>query len=263
MSFSEFAFERDAFSASSAISTPTVVIPRAILPIRRGNPAWVRDAHIGEVGGSLTKEDSLTEGREPYAAMLLREFQAMRGSLYTKKPGTLVHAENLMLARFHAAVWWRTPEKLRANMTPRRSDERLGYWVRLLNVPVQANEPTQVIRERCAAHYPLPSTAPSPDAVYTAVSDLLGEALSDIVYTRGTNLDNPPADTYWPGINPGPPADDLGHGTWSSSRANIVVQVRRPPSMNEAQFNHLVSVQLHQLLDRMLKATATFEVVEV
>jgi hypothetical protein len=228
----------------------------------RGNPAWARDAHIGEVGGSLSKEDSKTEGQESAPAMWLREIRAMRGSLYTTKPATLVHIENVMMARFFGAVWSRTPEKFRANLSPARSDERLPYWVKFLSIPVQPSDPKQTIRARASAHYRI-ANGPTIAGIRSAVSDLLGDAFVDVVYTPGASLSAPPANTFWPGINPGPASHDLGNGTWTSPRAHIEVEVTRPPGMSEATFANLVNVQLHQLLDRMLPGRNTFAYDEV
>jgi hypothetical protein len=257
--FAEYAIGEEGIGFTDSVSVPA---SPALLSIRKGNPCWSREAEIGDVGGDLNKEDSKTEGQEPYAAMVLRELRAMRGSLYSKKFGTYVHAENLARARFYAAVYWRTPEKFRANLTPSRSDERLPYWVNLLAIPVQAGDSKNTIRARAAAHYRA-ANGPTDPGIRDALTELLGDAFVGVVYTRGTDLDTPPATTYWPGINPGPASHDLGNGTWTSSRATIEVQVQRPSGMTPAAFNNLINVQLFQLLDRMLRATNDFTVTEV
>src|SRR5687767_151807 len=140
-----------------------------------GLPAWSREAAIGDYAGSLDKRASSTEGIEPYAYGVYRELQAMRGSAYTTRTGTLVHVENLAIARMHAAVCLRAPEKIRANANPGRSDEKLDYWVEVLNVPVRDADQRWQIRERCAAHYKA-AKGPTLSNVVEAVSALLGDA---------------------------------------------------------------------------------------
>src|SRR5690242_9431915 len=99
-----------------------------------GYPAWSRIAAIGDYGGSLDKRTSETEGENTYVVAVYRDIQNQRGSAYTKEAGTLVHCETLALARTMAVIFFRNPEKLRANATPARSDERLDYWATVLGI---------------------------------------------------------------------------------------------------------------------------------
>src|ERR1041384_1219880 len=93
-----------------------------------GSPAWTREAAIGDYGGDPGKRACKTESVVPFAYQVYRELQAQRGSAYSARTsGTLVHAENLALARLFAAIFFRHPEKLRANAVPSGSDERLSY----------------------------------------------------------------------------------------------------------------------------------------
>jgi hypothetical protein len=212
---------------------------------------------IGDYGGDLEKEDSRTEGRTPYAAHILGELQGLRGTAYTTTPGRLVDAENIALARFLAATGPRTAEKLRANATPARSDERLSYWQKFLAVPSKLGEPKWRLRHKVAAHY-RSSEGPTREAVIAALQDILGDAFVDATWEEGATLSAPPFPTYWPTVNPGPD-DGLGGGTWLSTRAHLFVEVIIPVGMTEGELLTLVNVDMQALLDRMLPAWATFD----
>jgi hypothetical protein len=224
--------------------------------------AWGRNARdaaaIGDYGGDPEKEDSATEGELPYAAAILLDLQKRRGSAYTKTTGTLVDAENLALARMLAATGPRQAEKLRANATPRRADEKLDWWRRVLAVPVKPGEPRWRVRQKVAAHYRL-TDGPTLGTVRGALEGLLGDAFVDMSWDEGSTLSVPPTPTYWPGVNPGSPADSLGGGTWLSTRCHLFVQVQIPSNMTFGSFLTLVNVDLKALLDRMLPAWATFD----
>lgn len=222
-----------------------------------GYPAWSRRAAIGDYGGSLDKEDSVTEAEEPYAAQWYRELHAMRGSGFTQSPYTLVDAENIAIARMSAAVWSRMPEKVRANATPLRADEKLENWVLVLNVPTQADDQRWQIRERCVASYKS-SQGPTAQGIVDSLSDLLGETFVDATWQTGADLATPPTITYWPGVNAGPATYSLGGGAWFSERSHLTVQVTPPASSGLSEFYNLMNVQMFQLLDTLLPCWATF-----
>lgn len=227
-----------------------------------GSPAWTREGAIGDYGGATDKRASETEGTTPYAATVYRELQAQRGSAYSKDTGNLVHVENLALARTLSAVWFRLPERYRANALPHTSDERLEYWATVLGIPF-SGVPRWRVRQLCAAHYRA-TLGPTLDNVTQAVSALLGDAFVQVSTTVGTDLDNPPDPTKWPGVNPGGDATALsdpavaGQGSWFSTRCHLVVEMTQPSGMSDAEFINLRDVQLTGLLDRMLPAWATF-----
>lgn len=218
-----------------------------------GKPAWSRDAAIGDYGGALDKRESATEGKMPYAYAVYRELVAMRGSAYTSLPGTLVYCQNLAKARLLAYVWFRLPEKLRANSLPAHADDGLDYWVEALAVPVKPSDKKWQKRQRCAAHYKALTDTTLP-AIQTALSDLLGDVYVDATFSTGGDMSTPPDYTYWPGVNTGPTSYDLGGGTWVSVRCHLFVEVTRPAGMTLGEFNQLMGVQLPQLLDRLLPA---------
>jgi hypothetical protein len=222
-----------------------------------GSPAWSRDASIGDYGGELLKEDCTAEADEPYAAMWLRELHAMRGSAYTTKAGTLVDAENVAIARYFGSVFSRTPEKFRANATPARADERIPYWATVLAVPNKPTDPTWLVRKRCAAHFKAAQDQ-TLDNVTAAVSDLLGDAFVEVHTYEGTDLDTPPTNTYWPGVNPGDPTFSLGGGAWMSPRSHVWIETAIPAGMSVSDYQALIRVQLNALLDPWLPAHATF-----
>jgi len=224
--------------------------------VPHGLPAWSRQAAIGDYDGDPLKRSSDTEGATPYAASIYNDLQGARGSAYSKSRETLVHCENLALARFWSAIAFRTPEKVRANATPARSDEKLPEWVEILGIPVNESDPKWLVRQRCVAHYRA-ALGPTYNNVYTACSDLLGDLFVGLNVIVGTDLDNPPSITFWPGVNPGPASYSIGHGAWVSERSHITVLVSTAITQDPSLLD-LLNVQLFQLLDRMLPAKCTF-----
>lgn len=222
-----------------------------------GKPPWTRECNIGDYGGDPNKENSLSEGDRPYAAVLVKELQGMRGSAYTTLPNTLVHCENLALARLFAWLYFRMPEKVAANSKPGRSDEKLGYWVDVLNISTRPDEPKWSIRKKCAAKYTA-AKGPTYQTIRDALIELLGDFFTELHTLYGTLASAPPTITYWPGVNPGPASHDLGGGAWLSERCHLWVELRMPADSELPRFYQLVNVDMFQLLDTMLPAWATF-----
>jgi hypothetical protein len=228
-----------------------------------GKPAWSRAAAIGDYGGALDKRASDTEGSAPYAWFVYCELRNLRGSAYSKQlGGTLVHCENLAAARVLAYRCFRAPEKFACNaQQPATSDEGLPYWVKVLAVPSSPTDQKWQLRQRCAAHFKA-SAELNLATIRTALQDLLGDVYVDASFTEGTDLANPPTQTFWPGVNPGDPLTDLGGGAWSSERSHLWVQVQQPPGMTLGEYTQLINVQGVQLLDRILPAYCTFTLSE-
>jgi hypothetical protein len=214
-------------------------------------------ASFADYGGDPNKEDSDTEGDQPYAWGWYREILAMQGSAYTTDRDTLVHAENLATARQHAALYSRLPEKRVANSLPGRSDEKLPYWVDVLRVRVRDGEPGHEVRRRAAIKYRSART-PTVQNVEESVSALLGDTFVALHRIEGTSLDDPPGNTFWSGVNPGDPGIDLGGGAWMSERCHYAIEVQKPSDVELARFHDLVNVQLTDMLDGMLPAWATW-----
>ncbi len=214
------------------------------------------DGAIGDYDGATDKMASIREGLRPYAFLWYKELQAARGSAYTTKRSTLVHAENLAMARM--CGWLnRQAEKLPANSLPATADEKLEYWVKVLGIRTSASDERWRIRQRCAAKYQA-SVGPTATAIDNALATLLGDSFVQTHRQVGTTLASPPAITYWPGVNPGPSSHDLGDGAWLSERAHLVVEVQQS-SLDLSQFLRLVNVDMFELLDRMLPAWVTFD----
>ncbi len=225
-----------------------------------GKPAWSREAAIGDYGGALDKRDSHTEGTVPYAWFCYRELIAIRGSAYSGElGGTLVHCENLALARVLAHRSFRCPEKFAANALPGSADEGLDYWVKVLAVPSKPTDQKWELRKRCAAHYRA-VTSVTLSAIRSALQDLLGDIYVDATFNEGADLATPPLITYWPGENPGDSSFSLGGGMWASERSHLFVEVQHPSGISLADLDQLINVQAFALLDRMLPAYATFSV---
>lgn len=234
-------------------ATPTT--PYNITIVVYGN--YGNDRQIGDYGGDTEKTDNESEAVEPYAAQWYRELHASRGSAYTTKPYGLVDVENIALSRIMSGIFSRTPEKYSANATPAHAAERLAYWVNVLGVPNNPDDPEYVLRQRCAAHFKS-ALGPSLANVNTAISELLGDAFVGIDVHKGTDLDNPPVPTFWPaGADDGGTYSIGGH-TWFSRRAHIRINVIQPSGVGLTQFRQLMDVQLFQLLDRILPAWVTW-----
>jgi hypothetical protein len=218
---------------------------------------WLALPQIGTYGGDPDKEDSATEADVPYAAIIYQDLQGMRGSAYTTRPGTLVHAENLALARFWGYFAYRLPEKVRANAVPSRSDEGLGYWVNVLGVQTRPDDERWLLRQRASVAYRV-STGPTYDTVQQALRDLLGEHYVAIHVQDNLPLTTPPNPTCWPGVNTGSPSYDIGGGAWYSRRSHLVVQTQKLPGQSDEDFLRLVNVDMFTMLDRLLPAHMTF-----
>jgi hypothetical protein len=243
-----------------------------------GNPSWSRDRDIGHYGAALDKQNSKTEGRTPYAWVFYLEYRGARGSGYAGWDGTktsLVHAENLALARSQAGRW-RAADRLRFNALPLTSDEALDGWIERLAVERYEEDTRHDVRQRCGAKYAA-SAGNARATVDDALMRLLGKAdettLRGGKFVRcwrqqGSDLANPPTRTYWPVINPGPAINSLGGGTWFSDRARLTVEVT-PDGMftvlsdgsttPNAKFLKIMNVHLFRLLDRMLPIWSEFD----
>lgn len=225
-----------------------------------GDAAWSRGRRIGHYGGALDKVDCRTE-EVPYAFIAYNELRAMRSSAYSTETGNLVDAENVAIARSSAARF-RAGEKLATNGTPLTSDERLEYWVEVLDVPFHPGDTRQEIRARCSAFYKLAEGATEPN-VDLAIAELLGNNFVRTWRARGTDLANPPPQTFALFTDgevqtAGLTAYTLGSGVWLSERAHLTVEVQLLEHQTLGEFLRMMNVDLFQLLDRMLPSDMTF-----
>jgi len=223
-----------------------------------GRSAISAFADVGDYGGAPDKRDSETEGSTPYAWLWYQELQALRGSAYSTAAGALVNVENLALGRLFGWVWSRLPEALWCNSTPLRSDARLGYWASVLGIRQRDGEQPYETRRKCAAKYRL-TTGPTEANVDAAIEELMGSRFVSTIKSVGADLATPPAITYWPTINPGPAAYDLGAGCWASERAHLGVLLVKPEDAELSTFLQLANVDLFDLLDGLLPCWATFD----
>jgi hypothetical protein len=222
----------------------------------QGAAPWLRGRRAAHYGGATDKRDADRE-IVPYAWSWYRQLQLMRGSAYTTKRASLVHAETLCIARVFAGLT-RAAERRECNAQPITADERLAYWVTVLAVPVAPDDTRQDARLRCAAKYQAAHGATAA-AVDAACARLLGDSFVRTWRFRGADIDSPPDQTFWPGINAGPSSHDLGGGAWSSARARLIVETRRVPGQSEAEYQRLVGLNLFQMLDPMIDSHAAFD----
>ena len=216
---------------------------------------WLPEARIGDYDGAPDKVDCSTE-IEPYAWLWYQEFTAMLGSAFTAAQSGIVHAKKLTLARFEAGKT-RACERARANSVPSTSDDCLGLWVQALAIPFRESDQKWEIRQRCAAKFK-GSLGATQSNIDDSLRELLGDRFVTTLHQSGVDLDNPPYLTFWPGVNPGPLAMDLGGGCWSSERAHITVIVTKPAPSQLSDFLYQMNVTLYQHLDRLLPAKCTF-----
>jgi hypothetical protein len=181
----------------------------------------------------------------------------MRGSAYTQSATSLVHVENLAIARFFCGIF-RAAERLKCNALPGHASDSLPEWGTVLAVPQLGDEDDWQLRTRLATRFKLFGT-PTRASVETAVRDLLGAAFSSIVYSEGCLLSTPPDMTYWPAGEVGPEEYDLGGGTWMSRRAHVLVYVTEDLGITTEAFQYLCQYQLMDLLRVMLPAHATYD----
>jgi hypothetical protein len=219
---------------------------------------WGPRRTIADYGGSRRKRNDLTEHPVPYAAQIYRDLQQQRGGAYTTARGSFVHAENMALARFWASMAYRSPDRFRANLSPSGASDSLDYWSKFLKVGRRAGESEDFWRERMRVHYRAGSRPATYENLRQDCSDLLGDAFVGItLYT--SDLQTPSANTYWPGINDGPPSFNIGGGTWISDRAKVTINVTQPGGMTQGEYDDLVNVRLFDLLDRACPAWVTVQ----
>jgi hypothetical protein len=229
----------------------------------QGRPTWSRQRRIGHYGGAIDKQNSDTEGVTPYAWGWYRTMVASRGSKYSGQPEGLVHAENFAIARGFAAAS-RASERLRTNSLPTTAAEAIDRWAFITDTLRREGDTLQDLRLRCAAKYQTARGNTDRD-VDEAIERLLGRSFVRTWRQTGpglpdgnTDLSSPPTQTFWPGINPGPAAYDLGGGAWLSERCHLVVEVQRIDGQSQRDFLELMNVDLFRLLDRMLPSYASF-----
>jgi hypothetical protein len=85
----------------------------------------------------------------------------------------------------------------------------------------------------------------------------LGPLFVGITFNHDGEFETPPANTYWPGINPGPDSYDLGGGAWISERAQIIINAERPGGMSVAEYQAIMNGDLFELVDRLIPAWCT------
>ena len=215
------------------------------------------DRSIGDYGGSVAKKSDVTEHPIPYAASIYRDLQTQRGSAYSTKTGTLVHAENVAISRLFSATSFRLPDKLQNNASgPLKADEGLEYWARSLKLQQRDGESREAFRARASLHRRL-SKGATYDNLRDEISTLLGDAFVGVTLNHDGNFETPPTSTYWPVINPGAGDYDLGGGSWYSERAQIIINAQQPGGMPANEFNSLMNEDLFELVDRLIPAWCT------
>lgn len=214
------------------------------------------NATIGDYDGAFDKEDSITEGAEPYAYQWYRMYEAMLGDGFTTARRGLVHAKKLALSRMQAGLQ-RTGERALANSIPATADECLEAWAQVLSVPLREGSERWRVRQQCAVKFQT-NRGPTASDIDAALKSILGELYVESIRQNANPLSAPPSQTYWPGGTPGVTSLALGGYAWFSERAHLTVRVRYPQAGDEADFFRLMNVDLFQYLDRRLPATANF-----
>jgi hypothetical protein len=214
------------------------------------------NATIGAYDGAFDKEDSNTEGDEPYAYSWYQSYSAMLGDGFSTARRGLVHAKKLALARLQAGLQ-RCAERALANSIPETADECLEAWAKVLAVPLRDGAERWRVRQQCAVKFQT-GRGPTAGDIDAALQSILGDLYVETIRQNANPLSSPPAQTYWPGGTPGPMSVALGGYAWFSERASLTVRVTYPPAGDESSFFQRVNVDLFQYLDRRLPATAQF-----
>lgn len=257
-----------AHDTGMAMATVKVLSPEVII-IRRFNnvgdlangrvtitvSGWPRGSRIGHYDGAIDKENATRETGS-YAFDWYNEYTAALGSGFTPERTGLVHCRKLALSRLEASVQ-RAAEKVNANSHPNTADDMLGEWVEILKAHLSGEETRQEIRQLCAAKF-IAATGNDRASIDALCQRLLGQYFVGVTRIYGVNLDTPPTNTFWPGINPSLPTYDLGGGTWYSERSTLLLQVNRPSGTVDAAFDKLLNVDVFLELDRTLPAWANF-----
>jgi hypothetical protein len=214
------------------------------------------NAAIGDYDGALDKEDSITEGDEPYAYQWYRNYEAMLGDGFTTARRGLVHAKKLALSRMQAGLQ-RTAERVLANSIPATADECLESWAKVLAVPLRDGAERWKVRQQCAVKFQT-NRGPTSSDIDAALGSILGDLYVESIRQNANPLETPPSQTFWPSGTPGPSSMALGGYAWFSERSHLTVRVTYPRAGDESEFFQRVNVDLFQYLDRRLPATANF-----
>lgn len=211
-----------------------------------------------DYGGDLNKKDSKTEGYTAYAHAVLKMLQAGLGNAFTTDSGTWITLRNIAWARAISYVHWRLSEKVESNAVPETADEKLAYWIRILNVTPRPFDTKADLRRKAGARFRANIQHAHTD-LFTAVESVINPMLVTIHQNEGTDLETPPEPTYWPDGDAGPAGYDLGGGTWLSARSHVWCEVNLDTSISEQQALSKLNGDLFDELDWRLPAWCTFD----
>lgn len=216
-------------------------------------------AALGSYGAHERKKDSKREGSETYAWQWYQYFTEALGSAYDTSPGTVVSWGNIAKARAYGTSQ-RISEMLAASATPDGADAKLDMWSAVLGVP-QAGRTRAELRADCEELGRFPE-APTHAFLTAGISRILGRegTLVSITSDKGT-IAAPPTGTYGPGFETGDPDYDMGEGVWSSPRGRLIITVQPRYGLTLASMLNKVNRPLAFFLDRVIRATSTWEVV--
>lgn len=263
--------DAQAGGATAAVATPEITSPTSVT-VRRTNVSGTavsgevtltltgrfEPRRIGHYGAALDKKDTVTE-QVPFAYWYYRELQAGRGSAFQRRTDNLyVHGENFAIARA-CAFQHRQSEALSANSTARTAFARLPRYQRDFALPYREGETTQELRQRAAAFEEAPRRNDRA-IIEGQLETLLGRLLVKVWwFDQSTALSASPTPTFWPGVNPGPTAYDLGGGAWMSARAHVVVEVLPPSDVELRRYLELLNGDMFRLLSDRLPDDMTFD----
>lgn len=214
---------------------------------------------IYDYGGQLDKTDCTTE-TTPYSWSTYQFLRSDRGSLYSQQQSGLVHLENLAIARAEAARL-RDGERVASNSNPLTATEKQDEWRRVLGVSARATDTPDRLRARMKAAL-IARRGNSQMLVEKACKALLGDLFVQFIRNHTADLTNPPNPTYGDGLETGPAEFDMGAGVWRSARNDLRVELTIPGGYSYSQFS-TASAELYELLDNMLPATVTFQIVRL
>lgn len=160
-------------------------------------------------------------GRRSTCKVIYQSLKSQLGTAYDTEDSSNVCAELLAEARCIQSIWL-TSERLANNFDPLRMTDYLSRWETITGQKPQAADSGQVRRARVAAEMATIAGATT-DIITKAASSSLGNLFVAIEYTPIAS--NSP---HWSGT--GEPL------AWRSNLANVVVRVKHPANMTNAEF---------------------------
>lgn len=257
-------------TSSVTVSELTVTVKSSGNDLTSAQPVWdlfvvvwaaPETGALGAYGATADKTDVPRSERVSPAWQWWRTLKTLRGKgAYTEAVTSVVGLADLSVAR-HLGYLSRLAQKLTWNRLPETAGERLGYWAKVLGIDSR-RDPDWRVRELASARYEARAGALR-DVVDGVCAKVLGSDFVRTWRTRSTAISAEPVPTYWLGgvVPPLPSAwtlDPSYGAPWLSARSRLDVEVSRPASTTDADWDRKTGDLIEQL-DRILPAWVVFD----